>query len=68
LYSSATVELGGGKWSASNASCFTIDARFPWYLLNKWLGRPQIQLQYFGEEKNLLAVAGFKPWTAQLIA
>jgi len=55
------MELGGGKWSALNAICFTTEARFPQYPLNKWLGGPQVQLQYFGEEKNLMAVAGFKP-------
>jgi len=61
------MELGGGKWSASNASCFTTE-RFPWYPLNKWLGGLHIHLHYFGEEKYLVAVAGCKPWTAQLIA
>jgi hypothetical protein len=35
----------------------------PQYPLNMRPGRPQRQYGYFGEEKNLLTLPGFEPWT-----
>ena len=66
-HSLINLALDGGEWSALCPSHF-----YPWgkshhYLLYRKLGRSKRQSGYFGEEKNLLSLLGFKRWIVQPI-
>ena len=37
----------------------------PWYPLNRWLDGPHSHSVLFGEDKNLLPLVVFEPWTIQ---
>jgi hypothetical protein len=59
--------LDGGERLTSCSGWFT-PGKEHWHPLNQRLGGPQSLPGHFGEGKNLLPLAGFKPPTVQPIA
>ena len=42
--------------------------RKKWYQLNRRLDGPQGRAESFGEDRNLLSMSEFEPWTLQSVA
>ena len=60
---SLTTALDGGQWPTSGPGHFTPDKESRCQL-NKRLTEPESQSGGFGEERNILRLAGFKPHMA----
>jgi hypothetical protein len=63
----APLILSIRMWRAVNCTSWPLYAREK-TALNRRLGVPQSQAGHFGEEKSLLSLPGFEPWTVQPVA
>jgi hypothetical protein len=56
--------IDGDEWLTSLSGHLTSEKQYQ-YPLNRRLGGPQSQSKHFGDDKNLLPLMEFEPWTVQ---